>query len=351
MSKRAFQRIGNLLRDIDKDAEGVTRVRELVSEPGPLRRDSTQGESVSPPAADVEALLRGLKAEDASALEGLLPFVPDPRVSAALLEAVRTKSMPLLGNIAQVLGQARMSDAVAPLRARLSELTADARTFEDDAFHNARAGALAAVAGALLRIQPQRPEPVETLLQLLDHPSASNRRIAAAALAEALTEKELPSRTTEVIRDRMRSLVQTGDPGLFATIAPTVFGEQTGLVLARCEGLLKSTSVGDRETAIALLVKLGAPEAQDLLAQHVVKEAELRLACLVALRVGDRLPSTWRRKLVQRAFSQDSPSIRHDGLLLLSSLDAEISRPLAKKALRDEPDPMMRSRLEAIAGS
>lgn len=331
----------------------MTHVREIVAETDSRRTGPAQSEAVQTGAAGagVAELLRALQAGEARAPETLLPFIDDARVPSALLEAAATTSMPLLGNLAHVLGRAGLAGATGPLRARLSELAGDTRTFEDDSFFNARAGALSAVAGALLRLQPGAREPVDTLLRLLDHPNGFNRRTAAAALAEAVSGIQLPGDTADVVRNRLTSLIQTTDVGLFAAVAPAIFGEHADFVLGRCRALLDSATVSNREIAIALLSKLNGDEARDLLVLHAIKESDLHLACLVALRIGERIPLARRRELAQRALSQDSPSMRHDGLLLLSALDAETSQPLAKAALQDEPDPLLRSNLEAIVGS
>jgi hypothetical protein len=71
-----------------------------------------------------------------------------------------------------------------------------------------------------------------------------------------------------------------------------------------------------------------------------------RVAVQIAAYLGGDVPAALRADIAKRALADDSPSLRRGGAALLRDLDPDIARGLAEAALVDEPDPLLRKRLE-----
>ncbi|HLC43460.1 MAG TPA: hypothetical protein VJO34_17780 [Methylomirabilota bacterium] len=349
MGKRAFERRGKGLRDTYAE-RGQLYIREIGPLPGPPEVDAHDAAGVGATADVLGRLLLALEAGDVRAPQALLAFIADIRVSTALLKAAREASPALLANVAQVLGSAGVNGAADVLGKRLDELAVDTRVFEDATPFNHFAGSLTAVAAALLRLQPENTRAANALVRLLSHPSAFERRTAAAAASDAL-ELPLPEGVAGQLESELHQLLASADTQLFAAIAPAVARKEPKVILSRCGTLLQSTDPAARETGIGVLRRLDEPKASEMLVAHLAHESDLRLACAIAGHLGPKAPEAMRLALARRALADDSPSLRFEGLTLLASLSAGASREVAHDVLPSEPDPFLRSRLESFARS
>src|SRR5581483_230248 len=152
---------------------------QLVSELGSGIR--TEGAAIyalsKEQSADVlEGLLQSLQQNNIAAPMALKRFADDPRVPAALIDAVRRVPGDILANFAQVVGLVGGEGAEEALHHRLEELLLKEQTFADDVFFNAYAGSLSSVAEAILKLNPENEAAVQALVRLLVHPCAFNRR-------------------------------------------------------------------------------------------------------------------------------------------------------------------------------
>jgi hypothetical protein len=60
------------------------------------------------------------------------------------------------------------------------------------------------------------------------------------------------------------------------------------------------------------------------------------------------LPEARRAEIARHSLAHESPTLRREAAAVLGSLDETVAAKVARAALRDEPDPIIRARLLAL---
>lgn len=345
VSKRAFVRGEGKLLD-EYEEPGGKGMRVILSDD---RLGETSTEVHHEHSSELlDRLLAELEAGNVGAPGTLVAFANDPRVQPALIRATRRVPDEDLANFAQALGLTGGEGAAEVLRERMERLLKDPKTFADDAFFNWKAGSLASVAAALLRLGSDPRRAAEVIVRFLTHPCSGNRQTAARYASEAL-QRTLPDDVRQLLLSSTTPLLAADDVDAFGAIAPALAEGHLDAVLGRCEALLQEPDIGKREVAIRVMGELRHERALRLLATHLPHERSLRLACSTAMKVVRDVPTELLVDLARRTLADESPSLRLAGLSLLGVLPAEEAFGIARGALADEPDPLLQKRLGGFA--
>jgi hypothetical protein len=371
LAKRPFQRSRGILRDEYTNLEGRRHVEEapasFMGEPlSDADREQGLADVVSgDPGAQfrgvhrlsgdrspdyLESLLASLESGSAAAPNALLQFVKDERVRPALAAAARRAPASDLANFAQAVALAGGESAVTVLRECLHELLSVPETFRDHPFFNPVTGSAVTVASGLLRLGSDQQEAATLLARVVrEHPCAFNRRSAAYQICEAL-DYELSADTKRTLEGVLLEQLTNDDPEMFAVVASALVSVSPDQVFSRCRQLLLDTSSEVRVRVTMALRRMEDPAARALLLEHLPREPWLRSAVQMAAYLGGDVPAPVRADIAKRALADDSPSLRRGGAALLRDLDPETARGLAETAMADEPDPLLRKRLQEHLG-
>lgn len=371
MSKHSFDRDQGILREEYEDSTGKKHVMQIAAalvgeELGADDRSASLADIESPVAAQqfrgvyalgqerspevLERLLAALEAGSEVAPNALLPYVGDSRVRPALLGAVARIPGEKLANFAQALALAGGEGAADVLRHRLDELANDPMTFRDDPFFNRRAGSLAVLAAGLLRLGSAVTVSAGTLVGLLGHACVGNRQFAAREAVDAL-QLTLQVEVRDLLRMSLVRFLDADDAQLFGTVARALIDAHLDHVLQRCESMLGSPYAEQRSAAVRVLGAMTDPGVATILLRHLPQEPELRVACSIVRALRDQVPVDLRTGIVRRALANESPSVRLEGVGLLSLLDAFSASSMAQEALADEPEPLLQARLQRIVNA
>jgi hypothetical protein len=370
LAKRPYQRSRGILRDEYTNPEGRRHVEEVpasfLGEPlsdadreqglvDVVSGDSgAQFRGIHSLAGDhspeyLERLLASLENGSAAAPNALLQFVEDPRVRPALAAAARRAPANELANFAQAVALAGGEGAVAVLRECLQQLNTD-EAFADDPFFNPVTGSLVTVASGLLRLGSDQQEAATVLAAVVrKHPCAFNRRSAAYHIGEAL-EDALPADTRRTLEGVLVEQLASDDPEMLAAVAPALAKAKPDRVFPRCGELLGDPSSEIRFGVTLALQKMRDPKARALLLEHLPREPWVRSAVRIAAYLGGDVPAALRADIAKRALADESPSLRRGAAALLRDLDPDTARGLAETAMADEPDPLLRKRLQEHLG-
>jgi hypothetical protein len=294
----------------------------------------------------LEQLLIALAKQNISAPMRLVAYVDDPRVIPALLAAVRSVPLEHLADFAQALGLVGGPGARDALRARMQGALADPGTFEADPFFNFRAGAATTCAEHLLDLDADDQEAADALVRLVEHVCPKNRRSTAWRMAELVKRRpDVRTAPMRVLRAALERLIDTSDDEVFCVVAPAVWRDRR--VPERVSRLLESPSAEKQTSAVSALVKMeqgGWP-----LLNKWGSRSRDPIFVLTTLGPNLQLLSESRRaELARRGLADASPSIRHDAAAVLSTLEPVVAAKLARAALKDEPDPIIREKLMAV---
>ena len=149
-----------------------------------------------------------------------------------------------------------------------------------------------------------------------------------------------------VLRAALDSLIDTSDDDVFCAVAPAVWRDRR--LPERVSRLLESPSAEKQRCALSalarmehggwpLLIKWGS-RARDPIFVLTTLGPNLRL-----------LSESRRAEIARRGLVDASPSIRHEAAAVLLSLEPVVATKLARAALKDEPDPLIRAKLVAVA--
>ena len=301
----------------------------------------------------LDALLEGLSKFNIGAPMALVSFIDDPRVQPALIKATRDVSPKDLANFAQVVGMTGGEGARECLLERLSELVMWPETFKDDSFFNNLAGSLCSTAEALLRLDPDCSEAGTALLRLLQHPCGFNRRSAFSTVAELLRGgRAVRTEPFRRLSEALDGELKTEDDELFLHLCEYFYPRDSKVVEERLTALLNHEEYQTRFWALQRLTRLpyGHPgRALALIRDRLEIEPSVRLQVDIAKTLGPLAEAKAVRRVAVRALENESPTLRMGGASLLKWLDAEVASKVAEDAVRDEPDPVVRRRLEAWA--
>jgi hypothetical protein len=301
----------------------------------------------------LDALLEALgKGAATSVASNLLQFVDDPRVRPALVDALGQERADLVSNVAQAVGSAGGAGARDVLGRRLTKLLDDPRTFADAAFANWRARSAVAVAEALLRLDPEAIAPAEALVKLMDHPCERAHAESTAAGLLASTRYGYTEPALLLERALARRFEESPDAISFHALPSLLFGDSER-VRAECERRLDDPDPKTRRTLWHLLTESGngwaAFIAVRALSRWVIEpaDAETLLFCIQLL--GRLVPRELAERVIRERLANESPGIRESAIGALTNVEPALARKLSREALRDEPDPALRRRLETYA--
>lgn len=365
--KRPFERRDGLLRDQYRGVDGrkvtASMPGSIVGEPVPEEERSSRRAEIGDDdelkagsamyALDdehspelLEQLLIALGKSNIAAPMRLTDYADDPRVQPALLNAVRTVPLDDVSNFAQGLGIVGGPGARDALRARMQEALADPQTFAPDPFLNFRAGAAETCAENLLCLDAEDQDAADALLQLIGHVCARNRRSAAWTAAKVVRRhKYLRTRPLRGLRAALTALIDSPEDDVFSVVAPVLWEDPR--VPVRVARLLESRSRAKQLLALRAVCKVefrGWP----MLIKWASRPRDPILV-LTSLGPSLRLLSDARRaEIAALGLAIATPSIRCEAASLLSSLDETVAAKLARRALKDEPDPAIRTQLTAF---
>jgi hypothetical protein len=293
----------------------------------------------------LEQLLVALAKRNIGAPSRLTVYAGDPRVQPALLDAVLTVPLENLPNFAQGLGMVGGPGARDALQARMREAMAHPEVFAPHAFLNPIAGAAMTCAEYLLGLDPEMQDAADALVRLASHVCRFNRRQAVWKAAEALRRhRGMQTKPLRDLRAALTALVDTRDDEVFCLLAAALWKDPH--VPARVARLLESRSLAKQQLALGTLWKVehrGWP--------MLIKWASRpRDPVLILTTLGPNaclLPESRRVQVVARGLANVAPTIRHEAVSLLGTLEAAVAVKLARHALKDEPDPALRLRLAA----
>lgn len=296
----------------------------------------------------LEGLLHALEDGCGAAPQALLGFITEPRVRPALLRSLADTPAERLANVAQAAVVAGGEEVADVLRRRLADLVGDPQTHERADFFNWRAGSLEVVATALLGDDTSNRSAADALVSLLSHPCRRNSLSAALAIGKTLSEgcpEEIAGKLRAALQSALPSRDQWDD-AIFDAVAPAFAGSDPGFVFPRCEARLRSTNPETRSMAIGVLGRVASDRSKALLMGHLSMESNPRLSCMIVRYLGVETGAELREATVRHALAADEPSIRFEGTVFLDGVPAQSARAMAEDALQDEPDPVLRSRLQ-----
>lgn len=90
----------------------------------------------------------------------------------------------------------------------------------------------------------------------------------------------------------------------------------------------------------------GSGWALALIRDRLPNETSLRLRVTIARMLGRLVPDDERLMIARAALADESPSLRLEGLSLLRELPSALAGDAAGAALKDEPDPIIKERLQ-----
>lgn len=365
MTKRPFDRKRGMLIDEYEDPPGQKRGsylpasmygEELAPEDRRHLLDRTAaGKGTSFDLQDekspeyLDALLAGLGKQGWALPMALIRFLDDHRVQPALLDATEKARGRDLANFAQVVGMVGGPGSRELLRRRLAELAADAKTYEDDSFCNWLAGSLCTTACSLLQLDPDAMDAADALLRLFAHPCRHNRNSAFWHAAEVLeSRRHVQTAPARRLSTALDAQLETADDELFLYLCDFFYPRHAKVVRQRLVSMLDQEAVETRGAAMRKLSQLpyGNGWALALIRDRLPTEKSLRLRVTITRMLGRLVPDDQRVMIVREALADESPSLRLEGLSLLEELPAPLARDPARDALKDEPDAMLKDRLQ-----
>jgi hypothetical protein len=205
---------------------------------------------------------------------------------------------------------------------------------------------LTTLARDLLRMDPGDVAAAQALVRLFRHPVMYIRRYAAWHAAELDAQWNAPRTAAHaVLRLGLAPLLRCRDADVFAKAIPALWGIDQQATRARVSRLLVHRDPWVRhETAQGALKapRHGGLELVAMVVTWLDTERSLRLVAEFANALAQVVAPDRLRDVAARALADESPSLRYDGVTLLRHLVPEVSRELARVALRDEPDPALR---------
>jgi hypothetical protein len=367
-SKRAFERAGLFLSDESIDPISGLPRKEFLSPPQQTQSPEFQLAALQLLASSdtarhahalfalawdtspgtVKALLNAASSGSEAAALQLVRFADDPRVIPALLAGIgKTASSAEVAGFAEAIGRLGAREGIPLLERVQATLESDPTLRAQAKVINAATRALTKVLGALLRLGHEPTRQVSLLQGLLHHPLEANRVAAASELAESLTA--MPAAIQSSVVPTLEVLATTGNTVMFSAVAPGLLRLRPDEVLAHCEEMLLGKPL-ERATAVGILVRSGSQRARALLLKHLPNEQDHRRAAEIATELGSTVPSEVLTRITLLCFGDPSPVTRWMGLSLLERLDRSPARELARTALEEEPDGLIREALGRFLG-
>jgi HEAT repeat protein len=175
-----------------------------------------------------------------------------------------------------------------------------------------------------------------------------NRTTAVRKAAKELARHEhLRTKPLRDLRAKLTALIDTPDDDLFCALVPAVWRDKDKRVPERLSRLLRSRSRKKQQIALSALRKLEY-EGWPLLMEWASQPRD-HLLVLSTLGPNLRLlPDARRAEIAKRALADESPTIRYEGAEVLSTLGPTMAAKLARQALKDDPDPLIRTKLSAF---
>lgn len=350
--KRAFERDGDTLVDRyvveGSEKETSTHIPRGLLGSASRRRPAP----AAPSAAKVRAWTKRLLAGEWSALENVVEHRDFPGVRDALVAAAAV--LPEGEIVTTALGRVGGAGAREVLWRELAALVGRRETFRAAPHSNPAATRLTGLARDLLRMDPEAVDAAFALVRLFKHPTPYHRMYSAWNAAELYAGWSAPRTAAHgVLRAGIAPLARTRDAEVFVKVIPALWEMDPDATRARVALTLKHRDPWVRHEAAQQSLKARWPGTWELVALVVAwleTEPSLRLVAEFANATA-RLVRTERLvDIAALALADESPSLRHDGLLLLGHLDDNTRNGLAREALRDEPDADLRRALRRVSG-
>lgn len=214
---------------------------------------------------------------------------------------------------------------------------------------------LESVAAALLRLDADAVDAARALMALMDHPCERNRTGAMWQAAEALGHQPFLSTESALLIERSLATRFQADPSSVpVSCLPLLLQRHREEVVQYCDRLLGEADPRTRRDVLQALVTSGdwwcAMHAMRALVRWAREASDLDTVLLCVDHLGSLVPLDVVEQLAREGLADESPGVRKRVNPLLKHVPAARARRLARAALRDEPDPALRRKLETYAG-
>jgi hypothetical protein len=207
---------------------------------------------------------------------------------------------------------------------------------------------ICSMATSILLMRADDLDSARILQDEIASPNNANRLVAIGSAAIAY-RSGLSSDAMLILEEALKTVL--GDPDhqafLRAALALALIAPEAAL--ARVELLLFDDSQLVRYDALQVVLQW--PQAWSVLSlvlRWLDDEPELRLRLHALQYAGPLLSQTRLARDVDQALAHQSPAIRYSATCALRHLPVRTAARLARRALRDEPDPGIKSMLEAV---
>ncbi len=365
MTKKTYTRSGVLFTHSYTDPSGMewqpyfteNQLKELLPIRPPEKEHHQEGvQEQNTSSEDLETLLTEAEHSPRETFTQLLQYKDDPRVMPVLLQA--TKKVPPLSipNIAQDLSYSSESENILLLEAFLQRFTHE-EIFKDDEFVNYNASSQATVAQYLLAQKPASTKAAEILISLLSHPCERNREHTVTHCVDLLKRKLKAHPQTEALlrlRKALSDFASNATDDMFPLLLLFFFDEDREEMKKRC---MQIAAKGPEKAKRNLYLHIRALVPQfdqglkQILFTWFATEQWLRWKVEVAHMLGKDLGIQELTSVCRQALADESPTLRARAIELFEYIDENSVVSLAKEALQDEPEPILREVLESYKTS
>lgn len=281
----------------------------------------------------------------------LLNFADDEKVLPALLESAKKAPNEDFANYAQLLGMFGGKEVLVILHERFNQIKDNPKTFEKTDFVNELAFTLEIICESILSNQPNNVDVAKALVSLTEHSCAFNREKAVRTIVSFYNHFSfrVSYKVSKIFSEKLRLLLKTKDKGVFLAAIPFLLIDKREKAYQKLKKIYLKTDSKKREQDIVMwLSKIEYHSAywiSRLVRELPEKETKPLQDALNSLFIKP-MTEVEIYDSIRKDLADESPSKRISAIERFSYVSERNAQRLAKEAIKDEPEILIRTKLE-----